>query len=85
MKKTIYITIAIIAVILTLSAFNWIDSTYTRQATVIDSTAGIVTVRDMNGNIWEYKGIAVKGDTVTLIMNDNHTTTIKDDIIMEVE
>lgn len=78
MKKTIYI---IITVILTLSAFNWMDSTYTRQATVIDSTAGIVTVRDMNGNVWEYKGTAVKGDTITLIMNDNHTTTIKDDTI----
>ena len=85
MKKTIYIILAIIAVILTLSAFNWIDSTYTRQATVIDSTVGIVTVRDMNGNIWEYKGSAVKGDTITLIMNDNHTTTIKDDTIEEVK
>lgn len=82
MKKII---IGIIFAVLILSAFNWIDSTYTRQATVIDSTANIVSVRDMNGNIWEYKGSAIKGDTITLVMNDNHTTTIKDDIIMEVK
>lgn len=76
--------IIIIAIaILIISSINSIDSTYKRQAIVIDSTAGIVTVRDNQGHIWEYKGTAVKGDNVTLIMNDNHTTTIKDDIITE--
>ena len=57
------------------------ESTYTRKAVVINSTSDVVVCEDKSGNIWEYEGQAVVGETVTLLMNDNHTSTISDDIV----
>ena len=57
------------------------ESTYTRTATITNSDNGIVTAKDNCGYIWEYKGSATVGDSVTLVMHDNHTSKITDDIV----
>lgn len=82
MIKKVLIVLAIMAVI---GIMGNMESTYTRQATVTNSSNGIVTVEDNCGYIWEYKGSATVGDTVELIMHDNHTSKITDDIVKGVE
>lgn len=78
MIKKILIVLSVILVL----GFMWnIESTYTRQATVTNSKDNIVTCKDNCGHIWEYKGSATVGDNVTLVMSDNHTSKITDDIV----
>lgn len=77
--KKIIVTISILMVIGLLHHF---ESTYYRQVTVIDNQENKVVCVDKSGNIWEYEGQAANiGDKITLIMNDNHTSKITDDII----
>ena len=45
----------------------------------------IIQAEDKSGNIWEYKGSARIGDDITLVMHDNHTSKITDDIVKEVK
>lgn len=75
----------VLSVILVLSLMWGTESTYTRTATITNSNNGVVTVEDNCGYIWEYKGSATVGDSVTLIMHDNHTSNITDDIIKGVK
>ena len=76
--KKILITLSIILVL----GFLWgCESTYTRTATITKSESGIVTAKDLNGNLWQYKGSATIGDIVELVMYDNHTSKITDDIV----
>lgn len=78
MIKKILIILSVILVL----GFMWnIESTYTRQATVTNSKDNIVTVKDNCGYVWKYKGSATVGDSVILVMYDNHTSKITDDII----
>lgn len=82
MVKKILIVLGIILVL----GFLWgQEATYTRQATVTKSESGTVTAKDLSGNLWQYKGSATIGDRVTLVMHDNHTSTIKDDIVKGVK
>jgi len=82
MIKKILIVLSIILVL----GFLWgAESTYTRQATVIKSEGGIVTAEDNCGYIWEYKGSATVGNNVTLVMYDNHTSKVTDDIVKGVK
>ena len=74
----------VLSIILVLGLMWGCDSTYTRKATVTQSKSGIVTCEDNQGHIWEYKGSATVGDSVTLVMHDNHTSKITDDIVKEV-
>ena len=81
MAKKILIVLSIILVL----GLMWgMESTYTRTATITNSNNGIVTAEDNCGYIWEYKGSATVGDSVTLVMHDNHTSKITDDIVKEV-
>lgn len=82
MIKKILIVLAIIMVI---GIIGNTESTYTRQAIVTNSKDNIVTVEDNCGYIWAYKGSATVGDTVTLVMHDNHTSKITDDIVKGVK
>lgn len=75
----------VLAIIFTIVLFGIWESTYTREAIVTNSNNGIVTVEDNCGFQWEYKGTATIGDNVTLIMSDNYTSKITDDIIKGVE
>lgn len=54
---------------------------YTAPATVISSTAGVVTVETQDGNAWEYYGNC-HSDSVTLIFNGNYTPQVEDDEIV---
>ena len=82
MIKKILIVLVIVIVI---GIIGNAESTYTRTATVTNSNNGIVTTKDNCGYSWEYKGSATVGDTVTLVMHDNHTSKITDDIIKGVK
>lgn len=75
----------VLIILLAIGLLNNFESTYTRKAKVIDNKNGFVTCIDETGNIWEYKGSARVGDNLTLIMHDNHTTKITDDIIKGVK
>lgn len=82
MVKKILIVLGIILVL----GFLWgQEATYTRQAEVISVKDNIVQAEDKSGNIWEYKGSAKIGDTITLVMYDNHTSKITDDIVKGVK
>lgn len=50
----------------------------------VDEENDIVQCVDFNGNIWEFKGCAdwVINDYCSMIMNDNGTEEIEDDIIV---
>ena len=71
----------VLARIITKGFINAWESTYTRQAIITNSENGIVTVQDNCGYIWQYNGSATIGDSVILVMYDNHTSKITDDIV----
>ena len=71
----------VLSIMLVLGLMWSYESTYTRQAIITNSENGIVTVQDNCGYIWEYNGSATVGDSITLVMYDNHTSNIDDDII----
>ena len=75
----------VLSVILVLGLMWDCESTYTRTAIVTNNNNGIVTTEDNCGYIWQYKGTATVGDTVELVMYDNHTSKITDDIVKGVE
>lgn len=75
----------VLAVLLVFGIMGTWESTYTRKVTVLENNNGIVTTVDNRGHIWEYKGTAIVGDDVILIMNDNHTSKITDDIVKGVK
>lgn len=82
MKKIIII----FSVLILLGLLNTIESRYTREVTVkrVEETA--ITVEDKQGYIWEFKGDDYKvGQHITVVMNDNHTSNIYDDEIIEVK
>lgn len=85
MKQLGIYSIIVIATIILIGLFCGYESTYTRQATVILSQNNIVTCIDKQGNTWNYIGDAAEGQEVTLIMYDNHTSNITDDIIKGVK
>lgn len=61
------------------------ESTYTRKATVTVCYNDTVYATDEQGHIWSYEGNAEIGQQVKLVMYDNHTDDITDDIIKEVK
>ena len=82
MIKKVLMVLSIILVL----GFMWgAESTYTRTATITNSENGVVTAKDVSGNLWRYKGSATVGDTVELVMHDNHTSKITDDIVKGVK
>lgn len=82
MVKKILIVLAVFTVLGLM--WGW-ESTYTRTATVTNSESGMVIAKDNCGYIWQYKGSATVGDTVELVMYDNHTSRVTDDIIKGVK
>lgn len=62
-----------------------VETTYNRKATVININNEIVTVIDESGNEWDFIGNNFSiGDKVKLVMDNNHTNTIRDDVIKNV-
>lgn len=75
----------VLGLILVLGLMWGCESTYTRQAKVISVEDNVVQAEDNCGYIWKYKGSARVGDSVTLVMHDNHTSNITDDIVKGVK
>ena len=81
MKKVIII----IGIIIVIGLLHNYESIYNREVTVINNKGNTVVCVDKSGHIWEYQGNATIGEKVILIMHDNHTDTITDDIIKGVK
>lgn len=75
----------VLGIILVLGLMWGIESTYTRKAEVISIKGDTIRAEDKSGHIWEYKGSARIGDNITLVMYDNHTSKITDDIVKGVK
>jgi len=76
--------IAIITFVIALFYFSaWIESHYTRKATVIKIKNNVVTVIDDSNNVWDFEGENFYiNDEVELLMNNSQTDCyIFDDII----
>lgn len=82
MKKLL---ISITTALLFLGICGGYESTYTRRATITAIKGNTVYCQDSCGYLWKYEGEGRIGDNITLVMNDNHTSTITDDIITEVK
>ena len=73
-------------IILVISLFNSLESRYTRDVTVKSVEGTTITVEDNRGYVWEFKGDDYKvGQHITIVMNDNHTSNIYDDEIIEIK
>ena len=61
------------------------ENIYPMTSVVVDvsEATDTVTVKDYNGNLWQFKGVEdwEIDDIATLLMNDNGTEEIKDDFI----
>lgn len=59
---------------------------YAKTAVVyeIDRDADVVVVEDATGNLWEFEGVEDYeiGNFVSMVMDDNNTTSIYDDVIV---
>lgn len=85
-KRIATSTMIVIIIILTISLFNTIENRYTREVTVKRVEGTVITVEDKQGYIWEFNGDDYKvGQHITVVMNDNHTSNIYDDEIIEVK
>ena len=79
-------TIMVLTVIVIIGLIGTIETTYTRNAVVVNVDDLEITAEDKQGNLWVFvaDGYSINDD-VTLIMNDNHTTKITDDKIIKVK
>ena len=57
------------------------SSIYINNAVVISSDNNVVVCEDSTGNIWSYFGNTTE-TTVSLVMYNNHTNDIIDDVIL---
>lgn len=75
----------IIATIMNLTPAT--ENLYPMTAVVcaVDYKADVVTMRDFNGNLWEFEGCEdwLVNDVVACIMSDNGTSIIFDDEIID--
>lgn len=71
---------------LIISAVNPANSNYPLTTVVvkINEDSDIVTVKDYNGNLWQFKGIEdwAIGDICSMIMSPSKTEKIYDDVIL---
>lgn len=83
MLKKVFIILSIFAVV---GLMGMVESNYTREVTVISVDCAEATVTDTQGNQWTVKDNNYKeGDTLTVVMNDRHTSTVTDDTIVRVK
>lgn len=66
---------------------DYIKTSYTREAIVIDYYEDVCSAEDKTGNVWHFIGEDYEvGDKVKLYMNTNHTdSNILDDTITKVK
>lgn len=85
----IIISLAIVAAFTDLSLAKLYNANqqkhlYPLTTTVTEINNNTVTVEDLNGNLWSFNGAEdwEINDTCALIMNDNSTKDIRDDVII---
>lgn len=82
--KLLAVIVALGIVILLVLGTAW---SYPMTAIVVDVSRGNdkVTIKDYNGNLWQYTGVEdyEVGDIVSCIMNSKGTEKIKDDVIIQ--
>ena len=73
-------------VIILIGFCGYIETHYTRQATVIEVNGDVITVEDNCGYLWDFEGDGFTvGDNVSIKMYNNTTDNIiKDDEIINV-
>lgn len=90
MKRIITSMIIVITMFLCIGWLSNQEHTYTREVTVHNTQDNTLIVVDNNYNVWscivddttQYN----KGDTLTVVMNDNYTdSNIKDDTIIDIK
>ena len=86
-NKKIQLFIFSILLVVCLIFCNYVETKYTKKATVIQVIDEIVIVQDFNGNVWKcYADGYCTGDKVLLTMDNNHTdNNINDDIIKKIK
>ena len=87
-RRTIVRTIIIIIVMTTMCALaSYVDTHYTREATIIHTADNYYAVAvDKQGNEWEFCADNVfVGQIIEMKMFTNHTTTIYDDEVVGVK
>jgi hypothetical protein len=76
----------LIVILLFISFIGYAETHYTRAVVVVDIQGQEVTVEDKQGNLWSFNGTDYKVDQeITVVMYDNHTGTMYDDVIEEVK
>ena len=81
-KRIVLVVVAIVVV----GLMGMIESTYTRDVVVTDADCIEITVQDKQGHHWSFYGDEYKvGQEITVVMNDNHTSIITDDRIVDVK
>ena len=81
-KKIALVVIAIVVI----GLMGTIESTYTRDVTVTKVDCIKVTVQDKQGHYWSFYGDDYTvGQEITVVMNDQHTSFIYDDTIINVK
>ena len=78
--------VAIVLVVLALIGLcHKYESTYTREVTVVSVKGEEVTVQDNHQHLWSFfsNGEHKVGQHITVVMNDNHTTSVIEDDVIE--
>lgn len=85
-KKTLQFIICVLIFVLLFCFCSIVETTYTRDVTIIQVDDSLVIAKDLDDQVWRFYGHGYFiGQEVTLVMNTNHTNSnIKDDLIEQV-
>lgn len=82
MKKLL----AVLSIFLVFGIIGNLESTYKREGVVVSINHNTVTVQDAKGYQWDFEGTGYTlNQKVTMVMNDNHTSNIFDDIVKSIK
>lgn len=84
--KTLVRVLVVLSLFLVIGVSNTLESTYTREGVVVSVDHNTVTVQDAKGYQWDFEGTGYTlNQEVTMVMSDNHTSTIFDDTVLRVK
>ena len=89
MKEKVLSVVGLIGFLLVVGLLGGWESKYTRDAVCTGYVNGIYTFTDVSGNDWEWEeeeGDSFQlGESYTLKIDDNHSTSIYDDWIYKIK
>ena len=84
--KTLVKVLVVLSLFLVIGVSNTLESTYTREGVVVSVDHNTVTVQDAKGYQWDFEGTGYTlNQEITMVMSDNHTSTIFDDTVLRVK